>query len=90
MGRDGGRRCPSYIYRHLPELCTDTCSAPALVLPLGPTLSLVITLTLSPSQVPELFRMQWVRAYADDGSDEQRCQRIATFLDGQLGPEEDP
>ena len=40
--------------------------------------------------VPELFRMQWVSAYATDGSDEQRCQRIATFLDGQLGPEEDP
>ena len=60
------------------------------VVPLGPTLSLTLTLTLSPSQVPELFRMQWVRAYAEDGSDEQRCQRIATFLDGQLGPEEDP
>ena len=39
--------------------------------------------------MPELFRTQWVRTYATDGSEEQRCQRIAAFLDGQLGPEED-
>jgi len=39
--------------------------------------------------VPELFRTQWVRMHAADGSDEQRCARMAAFLDGQLGPEEE-
>ena len=35
--------------------------------------------------VPQLFRNAWVQSYAEDGSDEERCARIAAFVRLQLG-----
>ena len=35
--------------------------------------------------VQELFRMKWVRTYAEDGSEADQCKRIAAFIDDQIG-----
>ena len=35
--------------------------------------------------VAQLFRCDWLRTYAEDGSDEERCARIKAFIDEQLG-----